>query len=152
MKPETAGGGSQLGSRQSRQSRQSPGSPGSSAPKKDARCLDISATVQQDLIDGLTDGTGATLRGFQAVRSKDFEQVFFVAAELEGPGLDGDDQIGVWATNIIDTYGCRYLSISAIAKEFSNFPDGDTTDANVTMNDDGANLATECTKAVLKGA
>jgi endonuclease YncB( thermonuclease family) len=124
----------------------------SSAPKRDARCENVSNYVQEALIEGLTNGTGATLRGFQAVRSNDFEEVYFVAAELEGPGLDGDDQIGVWATNDIDSYMGIYMSVNEIAKEFSEFPDGDTTDAYVTMNDDGAELASKCTQAVLAGA
>ncbi len=130
-------------------SAQQPAEP--SAPKKDERCLDVSDYVQGAFIEGLTEGTGATLRGFQAVRSNDFQELYFVAAELEGPGLDGDDEIGVWATNDIETYMGSYMSVNGLAQEFSDYPDGDTTDAYVTMSDEGASLAVECTKAVLKG-
>jgi hypothetical protein len=39
---------------------------------------------------------GLWIRGAQAVRSPTYVQVYLVAGDIEGPGWDGDDQIGVW--------------------------------------------------------
>jgi hypothetical protein len=91
---------------------------------------------------------GGSLRNAQAVKSKDFDQVYFVAADIQGPGLEGSADIAVWAANRLDgTSGLILLTVNNVAKEFSDWPDGARSDAKVAMTDDGAEEARICTQA-----
>jgi hypothetical protein len=47
--------------------------------------------------EGLTASGGGQLRRAYIVRSDDFEKVYMVAADIQGDGLEGDGDIGVWA-------------------------------------------------------
>jgi hypothetical protein len=119
----------------------------SAAPvKKSARCLDVDAALVEAISSGLKGG--ATLRAAQAVKSKDYSKVWMVSAELEGPALDGDDHVAVWATNALDGTGIT-MSVDGFAKEFSDWPDGSKTDAGTSQSDDGVAESKACVKATL---
>jgi hypothetical protein len=45
---------------------------------------------------GLTVQGGGTLRNAQAVKSND-KPVWFISADIDGPGMDEEDDIGTWA-------------------------------------------------------
>lgn len=76
------------------------------------------------------------------VRSNDYQKVYFVAAQITGPGLD--NIIGVWAiTGDPDTPG-MFFSVNGYAHVFSGFGIGSTTDANFTMDKHGAEEAYFC--------
>jgi hypothetical protein len=71
-----------------------------------------------------------------AVRSNDFEHVYFVAARVDGsPAL--------WAMNQLDGYSL-ILSINDHAYELTQLARGEGTDAHVTESDDGASEALSC--------
>jgi hypothetical protein len=94
--------------------------------------------------------TGATLRAAQAVRSPDHGSAWYVAADLEGPGLESADEIAVWLTNSIDpTAPGMVLSVGGMATGFSDAPDGATTDAMTSITDTGAQAAIGCVEAAL---
>ena len=64
-----------------------------------ARCETPPASLVADIEDGLTISGGGSLRTAQAVRSNDQPDTYFLAADLEGPGLDGVGPIAVWGVN-----------------------------------------------------
>lgn len=115
---------------------------------RDPRCTDVAPAVAEAMLTGLEDGGGMSLVAIQSVKSADFENVYFVAGNLLGPGM-GDGEIVVLATNKIDDIGI-IMAVNEMAQSFFVWPDADSTDANMTMDDDGAKAAESCTKALLK--
>ena len=111
-------------------------------PKPATRCVRVSAEKLQSILP-LTAAGGGSLRNGWAVKSLDFKNVYFVAAEMDFPGAEGDGEIGVWATNSLEaTVG--FFSVSSFAVEFSEWGDGSKTDAQLSMSDDGAREAENC--------
>lgn len=110
------------------------------------RCEPVSRALLDGIETGLTVSGGGSLSSGQAVRSDDFEQVWFVAAEIDGPGLEGDGDIGLWATNSVPGGSPEGLifAVDAIAREFSDWGAGGATDAQLSTGDDGASEAVDC--------
>ncbi len=79
-----------------------------------------------------------------AVKSNDFENLWFIAAQMTGPGLQPEEAIGVWA--ILGHIESPYLilSIDGFAKSFSSYPDGATSNPQISMSNDGAQVAKDC--------
>lgn len=107
----------------------------------ESRCLPVPAGLGDGIGSGLE--SGITASNWQAVKSTDFEKVYMVAGKLSGPGM-GDDTIGVWATNRLEASPGMILAVDGIAQEFSDWPDGDTTDAETSSTDDGVSEARDC--------
>jgi hypothetical protein len=107
------------------------------------RCEKVSSAALNAIAEGLTVTGGGTLREGYAVKSKDFNQVYMVAADIQGTGMEGNGEIGVWATNSLDGSGSIF-AVDRVAKEFSDWGHGDTTDANITPSSDGVSEAKEC--------
>ena len=107
------------------------------------RCEKVSNAVLNAIAKGLTVTGGGTLRNGYAVKSDDFSKVYMVAADIQGVGMEGDNEIGVWATNSLDGTGLIF-AVDGVAKEFSDWGHGDTTDANITQSSDGVSEAEEC--------
>jgi hypothetical protein len=105
-----------------------------------SRCNPASAALLSRIEQGLTVYGGGSLANGQTVKSRDFESVYFVAADIQGEGVE----VGVWATNSL-TSGLTY-SVNALAKEFSDWGDGGATDARLSMSDDGAAEAEACVR------
>jgi hypothetical protein len=116
-------------------------------PSRDARCVNVPASVVRAIATGLTVEGGGSLRFAQAVKSSDFASVYFVSADIQGSGLEGSDDVGTWATNRL-ALGGLIFAVDGVAQEFSDWGHGDTTDADMTMADDGGDLSTECVQAV----
>jgi hypothetical protein len=77
------------------------------------------------------------------VRSSDYKQVYFVAAELDGSGLSGSGDVAVWATNNIRQTRAVY-AVNVFARDFSDWFDGRRTQAQISLADDGAREAQQC--------
>ena len=107
------------------------------------RCEKVSNALLNAIAQGLTVTGGGTLRNGYAVKSDDFSKVYMVAADIQGVGMEGDGEVGVWATNSLDGSGL-ILAVDGLAKEFSDWGHGDTTDANITLSSDGVSEAQEC--------
>jgi hypothetical protein len=107
------------------------------------RCEKVSSAVLNAIAEGLTVTGGGTLRNGYAVKSDDFSKVYMVAADIQGTGMEGDSEVGVWATNSLDGAGL-ILAVDGLAKEFSDWGHGDTTDANITLSSDGVSEAKDC--------
>lgn len=101
-----------------------------------------------DIEGGLHDGI--TLSHVWVVKSDDFANVWFVAGQLESDVIEFEDSdVGVWAVGSITEDG-EYTGVGLIyavggyAVEFSNWGDGGRTEAQLSINDDGAEEAMEC--------
>lgn len=113
----------------------------------DSRCEPVPDQILQNLAVGLVD-RDTSLRAGQAVRSRDHPKMWFVAADLQGPGLEGENEIGIWATNSIDPNNPQgFIGAEATAREFTDWDTGG--DNPFSINDDGIALSEECTKAML---
>jgi hypothetical protein len=55
------------------------------------------------------------------VRDPEREDIWLVAAELDGPGITGEGEIGVWAIDRPDDPVSIY-SVDAFALQFSDWP------------------------------
>jgi hypothetical protein len=109
------------------------------------RCEQVSSALLNAIAEGLTVGGSGTLRNGYAVKSDDFSKVYMVAADIQGVGMEGEGEIGVWATNSLDGAGLIF-AVDGLAKEFSNWGHGDTTDANITPSSDGVTEAKKCAR------
>ena len=85
------------------------------------------------------------LQGF-AVRSGDYESVWFVAAQITGPGIDSLKPIGLWAMSGELDSPTTVFSVDGMAKQFSNWSDGTEAEPELSMFDDGAQEALSCAK------
>lgn len=115
-------------------------------PVADSRCEPVDDALVTALGEGLT-VEGGSLRHAQAVKSSDYEEVWFVAADIQADGLEGSDDIGIWATNSLTMGEGIVYSVDEVAKEFSDWGDGGQTDAQLSANDDGAQEARGCVQA-----
>ena len=116
--------------------------PSASAPAAD-RCVAVSTKKLRNIATGLTVGGGGTLTNGFAVKSNDYEEVWFIAALIDGPRM-GKGVVGIWASNRLDANDGLIFAIDALAEEFTDWGVGSTTDANITQYDDGAQEAAQC--------
>ena len=63
------------------------------------RCLEVSQFIISNIESGLDVYGGGSLRNAKAVKSNDFESVYFISTDIQGSGLEGDDDIATFATN-----------------------------------------------------
>lgn len=91
-----------------------------SAPVAAAACL----AVPTALIDAINTGIegSAHISRAAAVRSDDFETLYFVAGELDGSeAIDGPGDIGVWVTNSLTAGGGLIFALDGYAHQFSDW-------------------------------
>lgn len=95
------------------------------------------------IADGLTVTGGGSLRRVRAVASPDEPGIWYVAADIQGPGLEGGNDIGTWVVGGLDpaTAG-PIVAIDGMAREFSEW--GVATEPRWGRNDDGAKAARDC--------
>ena len=89
-------------------------------------CMFVDDSVTTLIQDGLTVTGGGTLRSAWAVLNPASPGSYFVAAEIDGPGMEGNGEIGVWMTrlDLNGTFegGTSYIaSVNAMAEEFSEW-------------------------------
>jgi hypothetical protein len=119
---------------------------GGSQGEQTASCKPAPKAVLNRIEAGLEVQGGGKLRNGFAVKSADFEKVYMVAADIQGPGLEGNDDVGVWATNSLGAGGLTH-AVDAVAQEFSDWGDADQTDAAITTSDDGVEQARSCAES-----
>jgi hypothetical protein len=108
-------------------------------------CEDVPKALVEAIATGLIVPGGGMLRQAQAVKSGDFDDVYFVSAEIDAAGLEGLGDIGTWAkSGPLRVGGGSIYSVDGVAKEFSDWGDGGKTDAQLSMEDDGAAASQEC--------
>jgi len=114
------------------------------------RCIIPDQPVIDWIELGLYPDDGTHLRHVWAVKSDDFENVWFVAADLEGPGMEGDGEIAIWATNALASDGKPQPDgggfvwwANHMAEEFADWPHGQL---NEFEEYDGMDDAKDCAK------
>jgi hypothetical protein len=112
------------------------------------RCLDVPADLVEAIQTSLTKVEGvSTLRFAQAVKSNAFQRVYFISADVEGPGLEATDDVATWAkTGELVLGGGLTMSVPGLATEFSDLPDGSKTDADISRLDDGVLESKRCVR------
>jgi hypothetical protein len=111
--------------------------------EQDQACQPASKALVAAIEEGLTVTGGGSLRRAHIARSDDFEKVYMVAADVQGDGLEGGGDIGVWATNSPKGEGLIY-AIDGVAQEFSDWGHGDQTDAAIDQFAHGVDEARAC--------
>ena len=82
------------------------------------------------------------LRNGWVVKSGDHEDIYFISAELDGPGLQNPGDVVTFATNSPGGADAIY-SVNDLAKDHSTVRDG-TAIAGLSMEDDGAQESHDC--------
>lgn len=86
-----------------------------------AACQPASRTVLDAIEEGLTVSGGGELREGQVVPAEGLGSVaYVVAAEIDGPGIDGDGDIGAWGVGDLKGGGPIYAA-NAVAREMSDW-------------------------------
>lgn len=112
--------------------------------KERGGCLTVSRELLNAIGSDLRVYGGGTIRRGAAVRSGAHSNAYFVAAEIDGPDLEGDGDIGIWITNKLHPPLGMILAVDGIAKEFSVYPDAERSDAQATIFDPGARESRGC--------
>jgi hypothetical protein len=116
----------------------------SSPPPADSRCEPATSALMTPLQNGLTNERDRLENG-QVVKSRDHEDIYFISAELEGPGLYNPGDVATWATT--STGGAEAIySVDQLAKDHTTWRDG-TAIAGLSLDDDGANESRACVSA-----
>ncbi len=115
-----------------------------------AGCLSITKWFPNELLSGNEASTGKlTFVSAAAVKSPDFKNVHFIAVKFKAAGVG--NQVGVWALSGKlpqkpgDVSGL-ILSANAIAQQFTVWPDGNRSQAQIAINDRSIKAATRCIK------
>ena len=111
--------------------------------QESSRCEDVPHGLVEGIEKGLT-VQGTTLTNAWAVKSEVFKRLYFVSAEIDGPGIDGSGQIGTWAKRGSLGDGGGVMSVDGYALEYSDWADGTRSDAELSITDDGAQESRDC--------
>jgi hypothetical protein len=96
---------------------------GCASPVPDQPPSGLCEAAPDTLVTAVSAGlvAGTSLTGARMVRDPEREDTWLVAAELDGPGISGEGEIGVWATDRPDDPATIY-SVDAFALQFSDWP------------------------------
>ena len=106
-----------------------------------SECIEVSREKMNTIASGEQTGVGMIPNKAFAVKSPDFNNVYFVALDFSAPGID--NVIGVWATNNLGNEGI-ILAADFVAQEFTVWPWGSVTDAKISPSDPFIEKAKEC--------
>lgn len=115
-----------------------------------AKCLSVSKWYPTQILAGNENGTGKlTFVSAAAVKSPDFKNVHFVAVKFKAAGVG--NQVGVWAISgklpqKAGEISGLTLSANTIAQQFTVWPDGNKTQAQIATNDQSIGAAIKCIK------
>jgi hypothetical protein len=116
----------------------------------DTRCLSVPANITQRLNEGLNITGGGSVTDLQAVKSSDYESVYFISGTLQGSGLGRDTDLVTFLTNKLDNSGLTF-SVDSVSTEFSDWPNITTTNllgegvsSGVVMSSDGYDESRKC--------
>jgi len=79
-----------------------------------------------------------------AIKSEDFENIYFVGAIIYGPGMEDGVGPGVWVISGDPDSPKLSLSVDGFAIEFTRYPDVSTTDFDVSRMNHGYDIVKEC--------
>jgi hypothetical protein len=84
-----------------------------------SRCVSVDESVVDAIAAGLG-SPGDSLRNAHAVRSNDYEQLYFVAAQMD-TSVYAEAIVGIWATDRIDDVGGMIFSANTAAGNFTDW-------------------------------
>ena len=114
---------------------------GSSSDAESLRCEAATSAIMTPLVNSLENERDRLSNG-QVVKSRDHEDIYFVSAELDGPGFQGPGDIATWATTSPGGAEAIY-SVGPLAKRHTSWRDG-TAIAGLSLEDEGAQESREC--------
>jgi len=102
------------------------------------------ARGQRRKIESSLSGRGRLIDA-RAVRSRDYEDVWFIAAKMEGPDVDAPDSIATWAS-VYDRESL--VSVNDAADKYADLAPAITmpTNPQLSMDRDGAELSQDCVR------
>jgi hypothetical protein len=109
------------------------------------RCVPVPEGLLAHLTAKLNIEGPGTLKDAQAVESRD-KDVHYVAAEIHGEGIEGDNVIGTWAVNDFEA-GTGVYAFDEVARKYSDWPDASEAAPSLQADDDGAAAAQGCVRA-----
>jgi len=111
-------------------------------------CEKLSTEMVKTIASALSISGGGDLEvsTARAVKSKDFDNVYFIAAEIQGMGMEGNGEIGLWSSNSLQAGKGMLFSVNSLAVEFSTYPDGRRSKAHLSQYDHGGQEAIQCVK------
>jgi hypothetical protein len=119
-------------------------------PAASLNCLTVPDVLLRDIEDGLT-VEGATLRDGAGHVAINLERSFFVAAEVDGPELEGDGDVGVWLVTGLVVLGEQTIqSVPGVATLLSSFDDSSLGSVRVKSDAGGISEARECLEISLQ--
>lgn len=110
------------------------------APMPGVTCLDASSIAANMFLKGAT-GEGTKLVAARAIKSHDFEDLYFIAVYFSVDG--SEDQVGVWVTNSLKPAG-GLIPVDATAKEYSARGEAPGGTINITATDASITDALSC--------
>jgi hypothetical protein len=113
----------------------------SPATGADSRCEAATSALMTPLGNALTNKRDRLTNG-QMVKSRDHDDIWFLSAELDGPGFGDPGDVGTWATTSPGGAEAIY-SVDELAKDNTSWRDG-TAIAGLSLDDDGARESREC--------
>jgi hypothetical protein len=120
-------------------------------PKPSEECKRVPAALVAAIQEGFTT-RGVTLRRAYGVRSNDLKNAWYISGDLQGPGLEGRDDIATWVkSGDLVVGGGLILASNAVAKEFSDWgaaaqPGSPAAEA-ASMENHGAEESQDCVRA-----
>jgi hypothetical protein len=110
-------------------------------PPTDLRCEQATSAIMTPLGNAVKNELDRLKNGW-IVKSRDHGDIWFVSAELDGPGFEDPGDVGTWATTSPGGAEAIY-SVDDIAKDHTSWRDG-TAIAGLSMDDDGAMESRAC--------
>ena len=108
------------------------------------RCVATDSSLMTPLGNGMKDDQ-QRLKNGQVVRSEDDAEIYFVSAEIYGPGVE-NGTIGTWATRSLG--GAEAIwTVDEVSKEFSDLRDGIEA-ADLSASDPAADESRRCVEAL----
>jgi len=112
-----------------------------------SRCV-VATDAQMDAIRAGMDTIYPlnTVKSGWAVKSNDYENVWFVAAKIYGDGMEDGAGPGLWAMGGTPSEPNGIFSVDGFALEFSTWADGPKSAFALSTFDDGAQEALACAR------
>lgn len=114
---------------------------GDASPSPDG-CLEVDRAKVRLIAERETADGPMKLGRAVAVRSPDFEKVFFIAIEFELSGVPGPTQ-AVWASNTLSVSG-DILAVDNVAQTLTDWIAAESTDAEISPADRSVDTALAC--------
>ena len=114
----------------------------SESTDKPEDCLPVSKEMSRAIATGQEDGVGMKPVAEAAVKSPDFRNAYFIAITFSATGVD--DQTGVWVSNLLYPGDGIIMAADPTAQQFTDWPDADKTDAQISTDDPSVDAAKSC--------